>query len=1458
MHFKQNLVDRALCLSRDIQAKLHLLWRCYTLPTVKQRPRPLIHQIESLEDRTLLTAAFPEFIDPNPSADNGFGDTVVVLSTGNVVITSPYDDAGGTDAGAVYLFDGETKELISTLRGSSNYDRVGYSSVTVLPNGNYLVSSSDWNKGAGAVTFGNGITGVSGIVSVANSLIGTTQTDSVGGTGVTVLSNGNYVVSSGYWDNNGLSNVGAVTFGDGDTGVTGVVSAANSLVGSMSYDALGSDGVTALSNGNFVVRSSYWDNGSVENAGAVTFGDGNTGVTGVVSVANSLVGATSFDHVGRDDLTELSNGNFLVTSLSWDNGAAADAGAVTFGEGTTGVTGVVSAANSLIGEFADDKVGSEGVTLLPNGNYLVGSVEWNRSRGAVTFGDGMTGVNGVVSEANSLVGSFTGDKVGRYYGITILTNGNYVVSSGYWHDSRGAVTFGDGTTGVTGVVSAANSLIGESVDDRVSNGGVTALSNGNYVVTSSWWNNGPVDHVGAVTFGNGTTGVKGTISKTNSLVGSTEDDHVGNGGITALSNGNYVVSSSTWDNGSIINAGAVTFGNGTTGVTGFISETNSLVGSSISDLVGADGVTALTNGNYVVSSGLWDNGEATAAGAVTFGNGITGVSGVVSAANSLVGSSKLDFVGRGDFHVAEGGGPSVLALPNGNYLVRSGCWNNGMAEEAGAVTFGNGTTGVSGVVSAANSLVGTTSFDHVGFRSSVTVFSNSNYVVSSANWDNNMVEDTGAVSFGDGNTGVSGIVSAANSLIGSTSFDHVGSDGVTELSNGNYVVRSSYWDNALVEDAGAVTFGDGTTGVTGVVSADNSFVGSTRFDKIGSNGLIELSNGNFLVRSYYWDNDGMINAGAVTFGDGSTGVSGIISTSNSIVGFEPSSYYLTAKLMQTILDDLNNTYYVTMKDEGRVWVGSQVDGFPPRILDEISDVIISENSTEQTVSLTGITAGSRSGNQLRVTATSSNPDLIPDPAVSYISLDTTGSLTFTPAENQTGTATITVTIEDGGLDGILDTTEDNFMSQRTFDVLVTIPVDIDLRVVSSPASVGPDGQTSILPAHQDRVDEWSSFWLEIWVSTTNIESPGIFSASLYLDYQTEYVSPTVIEYGPGFSLNQTGTINDSNGVIENLSAETNQTGLGISDFLLFARIKFESLAEDGVHLDLLNQLIGPYDLGFSVSTPQVSDVTGNPVSTNINSFPGTSIWANPFDLNDDDKINYRDLILLVGVYGTIPSESDSDYAWVADLDQSDRVDYRDLISFVGNYGKGKVNDPDVNYPSNYPEAWNNLLRVSSEPQRSIKTASLTQAEADQVLAQAIEQVSEQLTPEMNQSLSGVEVKVVDLSGTTVGRAVAGTIYLDVNAAGYGWFVDTTPLDSSEFAIKNQSSLIALPDSAAAGRIDLWTVILHELGHLVGYEHKSEGVMEETLAPGVRKLTEWDEDSDLFFASVQEEAELLPF
>jgi hypothetical protein len=66
---------------------------------------------------TLQAATFTEFVDP---AGNQFGAVVVPLSTGNVVITSPDDDAGGTDAGAVCLFDGSTGALISTLLASAS------------------------------------------------------------------------------------------------------------------------------------------------------------------------------------------------------------------------------------------------------------------------------------------------------------------------------------------------------------------------------------------------------------------------------------------------------------------------------------------------------------------------------------------------------------------------------------------------------------------------------------------------------------------------------------------------------------------------------------------------------------------------------------------------------------------------------------------------------------------------------------------------------------------------------------------------------------------------------------------------------------------------------------------------------------------------------------------------------------------------------------------------------------------------------------------------------------------------------------------------------------------------------------------------------------------------------------------------------------------------------------------
>ncbi len=285
---------------------------------------------------------------------------------------------------------------------------------------------------------------------------------------------------------------------------------------------------------------------------------------------------------------------------------------------------------------------------------------------------------------------------------TALSNGNYVVCSPDWDNGLvgniGAVTWGDGTVGVKGVVSTANSLMGQTADDQVGYPSATALSNGNYVVTSPYWDSGTAADVGAVTWGNGTTGIVGVVSEANSLVGSTASDRVGTWGLTPLSNGNYVVRSRYWDNGAVADAGAATWGNGTTGITGVVSAANSLVGSTAGDQVGYCCVAALSNGSYVVTSPYWDNGGAADAGAATWGNGATGTSGVVSAANSLVGSTAGDQIGYWN---------NATPLSDGSYVMLNEYWDNGGAADAGAVTWGSGIVGAAGPIVADNSVRGT-------------------------------------------------------------------------------------------------------------------------------------------------------------------------------------------------------------------------------------------------------------------------------------------------------------------------------------------------------------------------------------------------------------------------------------------------------------------------------------------------------------------------------------------------------------------------------------------------------------------------------------------------------------------------------------------------------------------------------------------------------------------------------
>ena len=98
-------------------------------------------------------------------------------------------------------------------------------------------------------------------------------------------------------------------------------------------------------------------------------------------------------------------------------------------------------------------------------------------------------------------------------------------------------------------------------------------------------------------------------------------------------------------------------------------------------------------------------------------------------------------------------------------------------------------------------------------------------------------------------------------------------------------------------------------------------------------------------------------------------------------------------------------------------------------LTNLSNVVVNENAPAKTVTLVGISSGAANENQtLTVTASSSNLNLIPNPTVAYTSPNTTGSITFTPVAKTFGTATLSVTINDGGAS--------NNIITRTFTVTV--------------------------------------------------------------------------------------------------------------------------------------------------------------------------------------------------------------------------------------------------------------------------------------------------------------------------------------------------------------------------------------------------------------------------------------
>lgn len=138
----------------------------------------------------------------------------------------------------------------------------------------------------------------------------------------------------------------------------------------------------------------------------------------------------------------------------------------------------------------------------------------------------------------------------------------------------------------------------------------------------------------------------------------------------------------------------------------------------------------------------------------------------------------------------------------------------------------------------------------------------------------------------------------------------------------------------------------------------------------------------------------------------------------------------------------------------------------PPTLDPLRDLVIREDAGLQLVALRDITSGAANEpDNLRVIAVSSDPNVVPNPTVTYTSPQAIGTLMFRPLTDAHGTVTMTVTVDDRKSSNNLvsrtftvtvDPLNDapvitDIPDQSTFEDVATAPVFFSIGDLESPA-----------------------------------------------------------------------------------------------------------------------------------------------------------------------------------------------------------------------------------------------------------------------------------------------------------------------------------------------------------------------------------------------------------------------
>jgi hypothetical protein len=144
------------------------------------------------------------------------------------------------------------------------------------------------------------------------------------------------------------------------------------------------------------------------------------------------------------------------------------------------------------------------------------------------------------------------------------------------------------------------------------------------------------------------------------------------------------------------------------------------------------------------------------------------------------------------------------------------------------------------------------------------------------------------------------------------------------------------------------------------------------------------------------------------------------------------------------------------------------------------------------------------------------------------------------------------------------------------------------------------------------------------------------------------------------------------------------------------------------------------------------------------------------------------------------------------------------------------------------------------------TAPLTNQELQTVVQGALTRLRNTgIAPNVLAALTSIQFTVGGLTNHELAMSYVSSnqVIVDAGATGTGWFVDASPLQDQEFSSLN-GVLTARAGSAAAGRMDLLTVVLHEMGHFEGWRELDPALhptalMALSLTAGTRRTQDID-------------------